>query len=153
MRHTGAVINEMQVHRVMCRRSVVRRNGIGQHAVRVDGFLFQRISGQLDQQRDCAVDDRDQAGNDNIFAAQCNRRVKFNVFLGVVLSQPDKILDFLAEAAKERDIFFGCVLRGKGSNRRLQEKTDFQGVLCQFLFVGDKEKPSGSSTIPGVWEI
>ena len=68
-----AVVNQMQIH------------GIRNLAVSFDGFLVQGATGCFNKQRNRAGDHRNQSRNNDIFAAQSNRCMEFDIFVCVIL--------------------------------------------------------------------
>ena len=59
--------------------------GIRNLAVSLDGFFMQGAAGCFHEQGNRAVDHWDQSRNDNIFTAQSNCCMEFDIFLRVIL--------------------------------------------------------------------
>ena len=59
--------------------------GIRNLAVSLDGFFMQRTAGCFNKQRNRAVDHRNQSRNDDIFAAQSDRCMEFDILVCVIL--------------------------------------------------------------------
>lgn len=79
------VIYQMKIHGILSAQRVVPGNCICNLTVCFDGLFVQSPTGCFNKQRNRAVNDRNQTGNNNIFAAQCNGCVEFNVLLGVII--------------------------------------------------------------------
>ena len=82
------VINQMQIHGILCAERVMCGNGIRNLTVDLDGFFQQCSSGGLYKQRNRAVDHRNQSWNYNVFAAQGNGCMKIYIFLCMVFMFP-----------------------------------------------------------------
>ena len=82
------VINQMQIHGILCAERVMCGNGIRNLTVDLDGFFQQCSSGGLYKQRNRAVDHRNQSWNYNVFAAQGNGFMKIYIFLCMVFMFP-----------------------------------------------------------------
>ena len=82
------VINQMQIHGILCADRVMGSNGIRNLTVDLDGFFQQCASGGLYKQRNRAVDHRNQSWNYNVFAAQGNGCMKIYIFLCMVFMFP-----------------------------------------------------------------
>ena len=78
------IINQMQIHGILCAERVMSGNGIRNLTVGFDGFFQQCTSGGLYKQRNRAVDHRNQSWNHNVFAAQSNGCMKIYILLCMV---------------------------------------------------------------------
>lgn len=79
------VIYQMKIHGILSAQRVVPGNCICNLTMCFDCLFVQSPTGCFNKQRNRAVNDRNQTGNNNIFAAQCNGCVEFNVLLGVII--------------------------------------------------------------------
>ena len=79
------IINQMKIHGILSAQRVVPSNCICNLSMCFDCLFVQSPTGCFNKQRNRVVNDRNQTGNNNIFAAQCNGCVEFNVLLGVII--------------------------------------------------------------------
>ena len=91
------VIYQMQVHGILSPHSVVGCDRLCDLPVRVNGFPAQRAFGQIDKKRNGGMDHRRQPRHDQVFAAHADGRVKFHIFLRMVLTCFQKLFRLVAQ--------------------------------------------------------
>ena len=120
----------MKVHGVVSGHRIMTGNGIRNFTMDTDSLFQQHILCNLDKQWDGTVDNREKTWNYHILAAHGDGGVKFNIFLGMIFTAAKQILHLLAKGLYFVNIMFCCPEGCSCCNWRLQQKTDFQQILC-----------------------
>ena len=78
------VIDQMQVHRIVSANSIMSCNRVSNLTVRLDYFVVQGVAGTFYEKWNRVENNGNQPWNNDIFAAQCNGCMQFNVFGRVI---------------------------------------------------------------------
>ena len=85
------VIDQMQVHRIVSANSIMSCNRVCNLTVRLDYFVVQSVAGTFYEKWNRVENNGNQPWNNDIFAAQCNGCMQFNVFGRVIfMGEPVK---------------------------------------------------------------